>query len=235
MNQAKKQRLVGAVVLVALAVIIVPMILDFSRQDVAQRGDIEVPPAPDVNKMQVLPLNVWSKKIDPDVDPEPVMIEQPAAGAAAAPVDSETATAKADEPKQIEVSEPAPVPAPAPAPAPQPAPQSVQSPAVAAKEEALPKPDIVEPAEAGAADVSLKGKAWMVQIGSFSTESKAFIFRNKLREMGYAAYIVPGENSTGERFFRVRVGPEILHSRAEAMRKRLKKDTGLDGLVMRFR
>ena len=233
MNQAKKQRLVGAVVLVALAVIIVPMILDFSRQDVAQRGDIEVPPAPDVNKMQVLPLNVWSKKIDPDVDPEPVMIEQPAAGAAAAPVDSETATAKADEPKQVEVSEPAPVPAPAPAP--QPAPQSVQSPAVAAKEEALPKPDIVESAEAGAADASLKGKAWMVQVGSFSTESKAFIFRNKLREMGYAAYIVPGENSTGERFFRVRIGPEILHSRAEAMRKRLKKDTGLDGLVMRFR
>ncbi|HGX93440.1 MAG TPA: hypothetical protein ENK35_09010 [Candidatus Tenderia sp.] len=233
MNQAKKQRLVGAVVLVALAVIIVPMILDFSRQDVAQRGDIEVPPAPDVNKMQVLPLNVWSKKIDPDVDPEPVMIEQPAAKAVAAPVDSETATAKADEPKQVEVSELAP--APAPEAAPQSAPQALQSPAVAAKEEVLPKPDIVEPAEAGAADASLKGKAWMVQIGSFSTESKAFIFRNKLREMGYAAYIVPGENSTGERFFRVRVGPEILHSRAEAMRKRLKKDTGLDGLVMRFR
>ena len=233
MNQAKKQRLVGAVVLVALAVIIVPMILDFSRQDVAQRGDIEVPPAPDVNKMQVLPLNVWSKKIDPDVDPEPVMIEQPAAEVAAAPVDSETATAKADEPKQVEVSELAP--APAPAAAPQSAPQALQSPAVAAKEEVLPKPDIVEPAEAGAADASLKGKAWLVQIGSFSTESKAFIFRNKLREMGYAAYIVPGENSTGERFFRVRVGPEILHSRAEAMRKRLKKDTGLDGLVMRFR
>ncbi len=233
MNQAKKQRLVGAVVLVALAVIIVPMILDFSRQDVAQRGDIEVPPAPDVNKMQVLPLNVWSKKIDPDVDPEPVMIEQPAAEVAAAPVDSETATAKADEPKQVEVSELAP--APAPAAAPQSAPQALQFPAVAAKEEVLPKPDIVEPAEAGAADASLKGKAWMVQIGSFSTESKAFIFRNKLREMGYAAYIVPGENSTGERFFRVRVGPEILHSRAEAMRKRLKKDTGLDGLVMRFR
>ncbi len=219
MNQAKKQRLVGTVVLVALAVILVPMILDFSRQEAVQRGDITVPPAPDAAKMQVLPLNIWSKKIDPEVEPEPVVVEEPRVAEA---VPEAVAKPEAAAPEEVVATPPTEE-------------QTAQPDVADGAEPPLPQPDVVAPPESDTPDPSLKGKAWMVQIGSFSAENKAFIFRNKLRKMGYAAYIVPGEDGEGQRFFRVRIGPEILHSRAEALRKQLKRDTGLDGLVMRFR
>ncbi len=215
MNQAKKQRLVGAVVLVSLALILVPLVLDFSRQETVPRGDVVVPPAPDSSKMQILPLNVWSKKIDPQVKPEPIVVEESAmvelSDAAVQPLAAKGEQDRSEAPAITSEST-----------------QEVE-------EKALPRPDVDATVDVVAPNVSLKGKAWMVQMGSFSTEEKAFVFRDRLRDLGYAAYIVPGESQAGRRFFRVRVGPEILHSKAESIRQQLKEETGLDGLVMRFR
>ena len=77
MGQARKQRLVGGVVLLALAVIIVPMLLDFSRERPSEIESLKIPPSPDVMKMEVLPLDVRSEKIDPEVDTENGIIETP--------------------------------------------------------------------------------------------------------------------------------------------------------------
>ena len=222
MNQAKKQRLVGTVVLIALAVILIPMVLDFSRQDPAPSGEVEVPPAPDENKMKVLPLDVWSNKIDPVVKAEPIVIED--APESDAKPETEAVAEKPTAPESR--SEPKPTAEPAP---------KVAEVEEGKSDAVLPKPDIAPEPVRSEPEQSLKGKAWVVQIGSFSEEKKAFVFRNKLREMGYAAYIVQGKNSAGVPLFRVRVGPELLKSNADSIRKRLKKDTGLDGLVMRYR
>ena len=223
MNQQKKQRLVGAIVLIALAVILIPMLLDFSRQGPAHTGEVEVPPAPDENTMQVLPLDVWSQKIEPEVDTSPILQESPTTASESSEPEAES------EPKAKPEQKPGPAPS-APVVAAESAAREAPAPAAP-----LPRPDIAPAAQAQQPDPGLKGKAWIVQMGSFSDEAKAFQFRDRLRQMGYSCYIVPGEDSQGRRYFRVRVGPELLRSRAEALRQQLKQKTGLEGLVMRYR
>ncbi len=80
MENAHKQRLIGAVVLLALALILVPTILDFSQDDPDPMQPTEIPASPDAMKMEVLPLEVWSEPVDPEVDGSEGIIETPSAG-----------------------------------------------------------------------------------------------------------------------------------------------------------
>lgn len=94
LEQGLKQRIVGAVVLLGLAVIFLPMLL--SRQDDVREVRVEVPPMP---KPAVLP----------DMTPEPVQELPPAEGSQAE---------YADQPVLDEVPEPMPVAEPVTAPEP---------------------------------------------------------------------------------------------------------------------
>ena len=77
MDQAHKQRLVGGIVLLSLALILIPTILDFSQDESAPAQREEMPDAPDVMKMEVLPLEIWSERIDPEVDSDSRIVETP--------------------------------------------------------------------------------------------------------------------------------------------------------------
>lgn len=198
MDQMKKRRIVGGAVLAALLLILVPMVLDFSREEESSDLNVVVPSAPDPKKMEVLPLDVWSEPRTPEVERETVV-------------------------------EPAPVPEPASVPvAKQPAPAVSKTPAAA------PKPKPSEPVAARVDKSSSIESGWVVQVVSVSEEAKAIKFRNELRAKGYKAFVVKGDSSNGRHVYRVRVGPELLRSKADQLKIKLRQDTKLEGLVMKY-
>lgn len=158
MQQRMKQRLIGAIVLVALAVIFLPMLLQGPVEREATSIPMEIPPRPQVS-MQAPASSADSAA--QGVVASPFAPAEPVAAPVAAP---------AGEPKPAAAPKPAPEPAAAPVePAPAPAPVLAEEPA----------PQPRTPSELA---------AWAVQVGSFGTESNALKLRDSLRSKGYNAY-----------------------------------------------
>lgn len=199
MDQAKKQRLVGTVVLIALAVILIPMILDFSNTGIDRTKNLQAPKAPDVNTMQVLPLDVWSQKRDPKMDTQAVYVEPD--------IEKDSAETKVVPMEEAEPKQSTPV--------------------------VEPVVDVEAVAQAKV-DESMAGRAWVVQMVSVSKRQNALAFRQKLDALGYTAYVSERKLENGSVLYRVRVGPELLRSKANELQKRLNKDLGIQGLVMRY-
>jgi len=209
MDQAHKQRLVGGIVLLSLAIILIPTILDFSQDELVPAQREEMPDAPDVMKMEVLPLEIWSERIDPEVDSDSRIVESP------------SVEQTGDEKESVEK-----------------APAKVVAPVVAAKPEKKPEPKPVvtkvEPKPAPKAVVTTGASAWVVQVASFSDESKAFKLRDSLRESDITCFIERGRGDAGP-IYRVKAGPVLRKSEADQLKKQVSKLTKLDGLVMRHR
>ena len=70
---------------------------------------------------------------------------------------------------------------------------------------------------------SIKGSAWVVQIGSFKNKSNALRLVNKLRMNGYHAFMQHVAMTYGENT-RVFVGPESKHARTRTWASRLESD-----------
>lgn len=114
MDKAHKQRLVGGIVLLALGLILIPTILDFTQEASDPMAEAEIPESPDVMKMEVLPLEVWSEPIDPEIDSANRIVEKPTAPEQLAqPPDtaesqkSQPAKKQAPKPKIVAKAEPA--------------------------------------------------------------------------------------------------------------------------------
>lgn len=75
--------------------------------------------------------------------------------------------------------------------------------------------------------------AWVVQLGSFSTEGNAETLVEKLRSDGYTAFIEQLPDNS-ELAYRVRVGPELTKAVADKIRDQLEKRLKLDGIVIRY-
>jgi DedD protein len=200
MERRLKERLIGAAVLVMLAVILIPMILDdSSERDIAiTKTNIPARPKDDFNS-RIVPLKESDltpvpEKTTPKADTEPLLDVLP-----------EPAVA-------IEHSEPKPKPKPEPE-----------------KEKETKSAQIVEKAVSNNMGVT----AWVVQLGSFSSEENAKVLNEKLRKSGYPAFVEPVKRGTTTAF-RVRVGPEILRSDAESLKQKLKKSMQIDGIVIRY-
>ncbi|MGP0174448.1 SPOR domain-containing protein [Pseudomonas sp. NCHU5208] len=160
LEKGLKQRMVGALVLVALAVIFLPMLL--SREDEMRRVVVDapqMPQAPDTPEIVVEPAEV----VEPEVLPqEPV------------PADPQA-------PLTAESEAPAPAPQPEQKPAPssqtsQPAPAAEPAVAAATKPESH-------------LDANSLPISWSVQLASLSSRSGAETLQKTLRSQGYNAYI----------------------------------------------
>ena len=183
MERRLKERLIGASVLVMLAVIFIPMVLDDSEHVETKITGSNIPPRPeDEFTSRIVPL--------PGGD-----FARPEAVAAPAP-EPVTPT---PEPKAA--AEPAPASAPA------------------------------TTAAAGPERVGLT--AWVVQLGSFSSEANAAGLDQRLRAAGYTSFVEPLKQN-GEASYRVRVGPELLRSEAQVLRDRIKSEIGLNGIVVSY-
>ena len=75
--------------------------------------------------------------------------------------------------------------------------------------------------------------AWVIQLGTFSSEQNALALRDQLRAKGYTAFVEKIKSGDNQ-LFRVRVGPELERARADAMRDKLEKETKQRGIVTRY-
>lgn len=210
MERQRKERLVGAAVIVMLAVIFIPMVLDDSVQPEGGISGTNIPPQPeDRFSSRVVPLTTQapaSAPVTPAVEgpaPTPDVTESPAT------TGKDTASATA-----AGASGPAPADSkPAPGPA-----------------STAPVATVAAPA-APATDVGVT--AWVVQLGSFASEENANALNRKLRQAGFSSFVEPLQQD-GSRIFRVRVGPELRRSAAQSVRDRLKSGMELDGIVVPY-
>ncbi|MDX9741763.1 MAG: SPOR domain-containing protein [Gammaproteobacteria bacterium] len=96
--------------------------------------------------------------------------------------------------------------------------------------EVAPGADASATAEAPAASTA---RAWVVRVGSFSSNDNAVALRDRLRAAGFDAFVDKAAVD-GATMFRVHVGPEIDRARGDALRDRLAREMKLDGLVVGY-
>jgi DedD protein len=108
--------------------------------------------------------------------------------------------------------EPAHKKQPAPKPAPLPVTKKTSKPPV--------KKVVKEPAQ-----------AFALQVSTVTIKKNAYDLRDKLRKAGYTAY-VESSSKNGKTSYRVRIGPELDKAKMEAMKKKVKKEQGLDGFIV---
>ena len=217
MRKRARHRLIGAGVLVLVAVVGFPLLFDTQPRPIAVDIPIEIP---DRNKAKPLPI--------------------PAQPATQAPVVSGPVTVAPTPPEKIAVAPPsAPASTPAatravtPAEAPPPtAPEAKPQPERPAKVAATPAPKTEDGAKAKAlledkpvqvATAADDGR-FVVQVGAFADPAKARAARLKVERAGLRTYTNVAETKDGKRV-RVRVGP--FANRAEADRAAA-KIKGLD-------
>lgn len=257
MDNQVKQRVIGAVVLVALAVIFVPMLLEKPDSDLGPVGS-NLPEQPDQTVQdRIEPLTLP----EPPAEEEPaqVVLDQasdaatatPAPDAAAIPPSPGAAQAPAEETATpVEPALPAPVTtapiAPAPAstappaataPAVQPpsaapaAPVQQAAPVVAAP---VPATTPAKPATGAQTDTAAKPlSGWVVQLASLASKNNALALRERLRGLGYTAFVEETATAQGV-LYRVRVGPELERANAETLRNRLEQQVQIKGIVTRY-
>jgi len=198
-----KQRIVGAIVLVGLGVIFIPMILN--------QGDETSP---------ITGSNIPDKPIE--------LVRMPEQ---AAPAKPEVPTANRDLPRlvdehtppgtQIDVSVAETNPE-----------TSVTKPAEPIKPDVNVTTQAKSVSSKSESKVTGKSRAWVVQVASFSEQKKAIKLRDRLRKAKHPTFVESVNGKKGL-YYRVRVGPFVKHSKAEKLKKKIAKKFKLkDALVM---
>lgn len=228
MERQRKERLVGAAVLIMLAVIFIPMVLDDSVQPDSGITGTNIPARPEGEfESRVIPLTpannagrgpgseigaAQGPAGEPAAEPGAVMEKPPGESAPSAVSAPPVATPVSP---GIATASPAGAPV-SPVTAPENA-HAKDVPATAQQE---------QPQKAGVT-------AWVVQLGSFASAENAETLNKKLRQSGYAAFVEPLQQG-GAKVYRVRVGPELRRSGAQSVRDRLQANMGLDGIVVPY-
>jgi len=217
LDKAYKQRMVGALVLVALAVIFLPML--FSRQDEQRQVTVDAPAAPQAPSVPPV-------QVEPVVVPEPQTLPQE-------PVPSDEELAEQPAAPSTPIA-PAPAPAvPTPAAPSKPAVAPVPVPATPAVKPAPSQPITAAPAKPDTTqnrvDANGLSVSWSVQLASLTSRESAENLQKTLRSQGYNAYI---RSANGKN--RVFVGPLIERAEADRLRDLLSRQQNLKGFVVRF-
>jgi DedD protein len=238
-----KERLIGAAVLMAAAIILIPEMLSGPSRDSAEKqaqtaaagkgsGEsaiktytIDLSQSPGAQPPS--PVEQTENRAPPpeEIPPPETAPVQPAAVAQASP--EPTVVTPAEAPAQVR---------PAPAETPKPAP-SIETPqrqiaAQPTRAEAPPKPQAKpespkpEPRAVASAPSAPKsavptGKGWAVQLGSYGSEATAERIVKEWRGKGQSAFVMP-VTTGGKTLYRVRIGPTKDRASAEAALKAVK-------------
>lgn len=207
-----KQRIVGAIVLIALAVIFLPML--FKKEEPVQEIVVQAPPmpqAPAVPQFPVEEVSVPEPVLDDEWD-EHIIVEQPE---------------QPEQPEQLD-SEPAAAVAPIAPPV-----EPVAQPSQPATQPAAPSKAITEkPAQQAPApgiDKNNLPVSWSVQLANVTNKANAEALRDSYRKKQYNAYVRSADGS-----HRVLIGPLVKQSEAQAMCKNLKSRESQDCFVVRY-
>ncbi len=213
MREGAKQRLIGAVVIVALAVIFVPMLFEPQSLEGLPPIQQSIPRPP---------------PFDPAVKTEIFLGPQdsgvgglPESGAT---VSQPLALPPPGEPvRPTAVAEPAAVGTATVKPA---AGAAVKTPAVAA-------PAAGKSGKASAPGANAGMPSWMIQVASSPNQANAAELEGKLRADGFAAFIEKAEVN-GRAFYRVQVGPQLERAQAEQTVARLREKHKVDPLIKSY-
>lgn len=201
MDTALKQRLVGAIVLIILAVIVLPMLLSGRSETLKQESrEIEVPTRPDELSLETrrFPVGVPNR---PEAIPP---VEQEASRQQATP--SVTAE-KTDQAEVAEVNPPIVGAGTEESPTVEKAPVAATIAIPASESQKEQKP---------LADVFSATPRYLVQVASFSNEKRANTLAQRLRSQGLEVAMDVVER-VGGRMHRVRVGPYVMRIEADAV------------------
>lgn len=214
MDRSLQERTIGAVVLVAFAVLVVPVFLDGPSDDTET-----------VTAAVTLP-----GQNDQPREQKTIVLERDRTK----PVPAARVSA-ADKPGNVETpAEPVAVaarPSPAPTQAVESAASKAPSPVAksSAADIAPKKPPVARPAAATPAPASATGM-WAVQLGSFSNRANAEKLAADLRNDGFAAFLSQLGTTNGE-LHRVRIGPQKDRDAAETVAAKL-GESGHKGQVV---
>ena len=204
MDEQLKRRLIGASVLVALAIIFLPMLL--SHKPVVRHPEkmASIPEEPvrnfDPSLLQDAPPK--EERPTPEIPPASPM---PAPDVTAAPPASVAVKPEA-KPKPPVVSE--------------------KKPEITIGQKAEKKPVVPKP--------SSSPSAWVVQVASFSSRASAEKLVKKLRKAGLDTMNPAAVIVAGKKYFRVQVGPELDKKRAQKLLPRINKISGVQGQIVRY-
>ncbi len=208
-----KYRVTGAMVLIALAVIFLPLILDGQKKN--QILDSKIPEKPISG--EIILVNVEdatnqqkseSKSVQTiEVELDPVVQQKTDKSEL---VENKKAEAKKDDVRVPVVKS-----------------QPFKS-----------EPVKVETQRATSSDKrqdrpNYKSSAFVIQLGSFSNKANAQKLVDKLKKAGYKAYLKAGK-SNSKSINRVLVGPELKRPQAESKIKALNKISGLKAIIVSY-
>jgi DedD protein len=228
MDQGLKERLIGAAVLVALGVWLIPWLLDGRQEQVelASPSSSVRLPAPDGPlpvRQQTLSLEaVKSDTAATEPHPESTDLATPAAAAADAavasaeptppPAQENAAPSKPSAPVQESAAPPKQIaPAPVKPGTDRNSPQRVAS----AAPVATPKPSPKPVASAVSSQAAPAHGDWAVQLGSFGAEDNAKKLADKAKVYGYKPEVA-SFRASGRAMYRVRLGPYMSRAEADA-------------------
>jgi DedD protein len=221
LNDVLKQRLVGALILVALGVVFWPIIF-VEPDSPAGSLDARIPPRPDIDTSALPSPDRVGLRASPPLEAEAGNEEALPSGRAAGD-DPNTPAVAAVEPA-------APVLAP-PAEAEREAAEvaekaSEKAPAVAARtRDAAPaRPEI---------DAQGVPVAWMLQVISVSRKGSAEQTRQALQDMGHKAYIKSAQVE-GRTVYRVYLGPKFERASLAAIKGEVDARFGVQSMVLRY-
>lgn len=212
MSAKFKHRLLGTSILLMLAIIFLPDLLDGQKQVV--KDDFQViPERPEFEGVQqVAPfddsaLTQAQTVTEPQTETGEVPLDEQTASRPELP-SQQFATVTVDAAGQAQTQT-----------ASNPAPTTTSRPAAA-----NPPPATTTPA--------LNQAAWVVRVGSFSNRQNANALVTKLRQEGFATFTRDITNASGQQLTSVFVGPEIRREKLEQGLPKLRQLTGVERLVI---
>ena len=229
MEERLKQRLVGAVVLVSLAVVFVPILFDLPHgvnRETPATTISEIPERPQDQSGSSVSITLdlpQTQRLDAEVERERSVSDTG--------IDGGGASSGADAADSASTAPGAVVSAPEPA----------EPPASATRS---------DPSQTGSEPVSAAGKppgdseqkqamqvpatdGWMVQLGSFQKSENALALRKRLQDRGYSAFVESGSSAQGA-VSRVFVGPMPDRRQAKDSAAKLRREMALEGIVVPY-
>jgi len=218
-----ERRLIGATVLISLAIIFLPMILEH-KPLMVDRGEMSnIPKAPEEKFQSSL---ISAEVPEENAQPEAVIPTEPQQSKPVSTPPPRIADAQV-------IAEPTAEAKPEPVVTkPQAKPE--------VKPEAKPKPVVEKPApvKSKPAKQQIQTKsgssAWVIQVGSFSNQQNANKLVQRLRKAGLDTLDPQPAKVNGKQLYRVKVGPELDKRNAEKLLPKVKKVAGLQGTVIRY-
>ncbi|EMO5258709.1 cell division protein DedD [Proteus mirabilis] len=206
-----QNRLVGAVVLVAVGVIFLPTLFDGDKKyNEDQFASIPLVPKPgdEQDIESIAPIEQTTTPSTPSEGASEAMISEAVTGIEQPQVSTP------------EVSEPQVAPS-----TPVVEPPKVVNPPV--EPPTTPPPAVSE-------TTAPKGEAWVVQLGALKNAAKVEEIIAKMHLSGYPVYTVPARPVSGK-VTRIYIGPNASKAELQAMLPRLKELTGLQGEVRAYK